>query len=162
MRLLNSVCNVISDNYSGIPVYIDEVPNDFKRPSFLVTKVTDPKEIKNRNVYQNNPTFQIVYFGERDEANQVLAEPLYEVEDKLEELFLLALAIPVLPKKGVKEKQRYAKIESFTSSLRLGEGALYCNLSLDFTEAIPRNEYYELIEEVDLTVTRIEDKEETT
>lgn len=156
MRLLNSVCKVISDTemFSSMPVYIDEVPNDFIRPSFFVTKVTDPKEIKNINIYQNNPTFQIVYFGKRDEANQVLAEPLYEAEDKLEEIFLLALAMPVLPKKDVQEKQRYAKIESFTSQLRLEEGALYCNLSLDFTENIPKADPYEVVGEVDLGVVR--------
>lgn len=150
MRLLNSVCKVISDSYSGVAVYIQEVPNRFERPSFFISKVTDPKEIKNFNIYQNNPTFQIVYFGERDETNQVLAEKLYEVEGKLEELFLLALAVPIIPKDG--EKMRYAKIKSFTSQLRLDEGALYCNLALNFTENVPRHENNEIIAEVDFSI----------
>lgn len=155
MRLVNSVCKVIADTFSGIPVYIEEVPNEFERPSFFVTKVTDPKELKNINIYQNNPTFQIVYFGERSEANQVLAEPLYGVEDKLEEIFLLALAMPVIEKDETEKKhRRYAKIESFTSQLRLDEGALYCNLSLDFTENIPKQDEHEIIEQVDLSISR--------
>lgn len=148
MRLLNSVCKVLADNYSDMPVYIEEVPNDFVRPSFLVELVTDPKAIKNYHIYQNNSTFQIVYFGERDIANQVLAEPLYAVEKRLEELFLFSLALPVVAVEGVKEKRRYAKIVSFTSNMRLNEGALYCNLTLDFTDQIPHADNYELIEDV--------------
>ena len=125
MRLLNSVCKRIADAYPNVPINIKEVPQGFERPSFLVTRVTDPREIKNRNVYGVKPNFQIVYFGERDEANQVLAEPLYEADSKLEELFLLALAMPVIPKdEAEKIKQRYAKIESYTSQLKLDEGAL--------------------------------------
>ena len=155
MRLLNSVCKVIADAYSGVPVYIQEVPREFERPSFFVSKITDPKTIKNYFLYQNNPTFQIIYFGERDEANQVLAEPLYEVEDRLEELFLLSLAVPVIPKAGVKEKERFAKIDSFTSNLRINEGAIYCNLILNFTESINHPDHHEIIEEVDITVTEI-------
>lgn len=31
MRLLNSVCRVIASAYSGVPVHIEEVPNNFER-----------------------------------------------------------------------------------------------------------------------------------
>lgn len=49
----------------------------------------------------------------------MLAEPLYETDSKLEELFLLALAVPVIPKdEAEKTKQRYAKIESYTSQAK--------------------------------------------
>lgn len=155
MRLLNSVCKIIADAYPNIPINIEEVPQEFERPSFLVTRVTDPKEIKNRNIYGVKPNFQIVYFGERNEANQVLAEPLYEADSKLEELFLLALAVPIIPKnEAEKKKRRYAKIESYTSQLRLDEGALYCNLTLNFTDDIPKNESYELMEDVDIGISR--------
>ena len=155
MRLLNSVCTIIADAYPNIPINIEEVPQAFERPSFLVTRVTDPKEIKNRNIYGVKPNLQIVYFGERNEANQVLAEPLYEADSKLEELFLLALAVPIIPKnEAEKKKRRYAKIESYTSQLRLDEGALYCNLTLNFTDDIPRNESYELMEDVDIGISR--------
>ena len=106
MRLLNSVCKIIADAYPNIPINIEEVPQEFERPSFLVTRVTDPKEIKNRNIYGVKPNFQIVYFGERNEANQVLAEPLYEADSKLEELFLLALAVPIIPKNEAEKKKR--------------------------------------------------------
>lgn len=155
MRLLNSICKVIADAYPNIPINIEEVPHRFKRPSFFITITTDPKEIKNRNVYGVRPTFQIVYFGERNEANQVLAEPLYEVGSKLEEIFLLSLVVPIIPKnEEEKKKRRYAKIESYTSQLRLDEGALYCNLTLNFTDDVPRNEQYELIEDVDMSISR--------
>ena len=155
MRLLNSVCKVIAYAYPNVPINIEEVPQEFERPSFFVTRVTDPREIKNRNIYGVKPNFQIVYFGERDEANQVLAEPLYETDSKLEELFLLALAMPVIPKdEAEKIKQRYAKIESYNSQLRLDEGALYCNLTLDFTEAVPNVDNHDPVEDIDFSIAR--------
>lgn len=151
MRLLDSVCKIIADTYVSMPIYIEQVPSDFVRPSFFVELVTDPKSIKNYHIYQNNPTFQIVYFGERDIANQVIAKPLYEVEDKLEELFLFSLSIPIVPV-GTKEKQRYAKILSLTTSVRLEEGALYCNLTLDFTEQVLHKQDFEPVSEVAVSI----------
>ena len=150
MRLLNSVCKVLADNFPNVPVHIEQVPNDFARPCFLVEQTTDPAEIKSYHLYQNNPTFQIVYFGERDIAEQVLAEPLYTVQSTLVRLFLLALAMPVIPQEG--ERQRFAKIESFSNSLRLDEGAIYCSLKINFTDQVPHNEDYDLIEDVALNM----------
>lgn len=151
MRLLNSVCKVIADAYPDVPIHIKQVPQDFERPCFYVHLVTHSKSIKSYNTAQFNPDFQIIYFGERDEANQVLAEPLYEAQDKLDELFLLRLAVPVILKEGEKRK-RYAKIQSYNSQLRESEGALYCDLVLDFTDEVPHDNNYDLIESVDLKV----------
>ena len=47
MRLLNSVCRVIASAYSGVPVHIEEVPNNFERNSFYVTLATGSSELKN-------------------------------------------------------------------------------------------------------------------
>lgn len=46
MRLLNSVCRVIASAYSGVPVHIEEVPNNFERNSFYVTLATGSSELK--------------------------------------------------------------------------------------------------------------------
>ena len=140
MRLLNSICNVIASYYEGVPVHIEEVPNEFTRGCFLVTLATDSSRLKNINVYQDDPTFQIVYFGKRNEADQVLAEDLHKVKSELKALFLLRRAVPVLPLEGVKEKPRYAKIESYTSDIRLGEGAVYTKMTLNFTEDLIKQE----------------------
>ena len=150
MRLLNSICKVIASSYTGIPVHIEEVPNGFKRDCFLVTLATDSSKPKSYNVYQDDPVFQIVYFGKRSEANQVIAEDLYRVKEELKALFLLRMAVPVLPLDGVDEKPRYAKIENYSSELRLNEGAVYVKITLNFTEDIPRENHYELISEVEL------------
>ena len=89
MRLLNSICSVLASKYTGVPVHIEEVPNNFKRDCFLVTLATESSTLKSYNVYGENSTFQIVYFGKRDEANQVMAENLYKVKEELKALFLL-------------------------------------------------------------------------
>lgn len=151
MRLLNSICKVIASSYAEVPVHIEEVPNNFKRDCFLVTLATGGSSLKNRNVYQDDPTFQIVYFGKRSEANQVIAEDLYKVKEELKALFLLRMAVPVIPLEGVVEKPRYAKIESYSDEIRLGEGCVYVKLTLNFTEDIPHvTDNYELIEEIEL------------
>ena len=36
MRLLNSICKVIASSYTGIPIHIEEVPNNFKRDCFFL------------------------------------------------------------------------------------------------------------------------------
>ena len=128
MRLLNSVCRVIASAYSGVPVHIEEVPNNFERNSFYVTLATGSSELKNINVYEDDPIFQIVYFAKRNEANQVVAEKLY----------------------GVKEKPRYAKIENYSDDVRVSEGALYVKITLNFTEDVPVEDNYELIGDVDI------------
>ena len=151
MRLLNSVCNVIASSYAGVPVHIEEVPNDFKRECFLVSLATGSSNLKNFNVYEDSPVFQIVYFGKRNEANQVIAEELYRAKEELKALFLLRRVVPVLPLEGVKEKSRYAKIETYTDEIRLDEGALYVKLSLNFTENLPKSTATELIGEVEFS-----------
>lgn len=150
MRLLNSVCKVIASSYAGVPVHIEEVPKNFKRGSFYVHLATGSSNLKNYNVYQDDPVFQIVYFGERNEANQVEAEKLYKVKEELKALFLLRKAVPVIPLEGVKEKPRYAKIENYSDEVRIDEGAVYVKITLNFTEDVPKFEEYELIGDVDL------------
>ena len=150
MRLLNSVCKVIASAYAGIPVHIEEVPNDFERNSFYVSLATGSSYLKNINVYEDDPIYQIIYFAERNEANQVVAEKLYEVKEELKALFLLQKVVPVIPKAGVKEKPRYAKIENYSDDVRVSEGALYVKITLNFTEDVPVKNDYELIGEVDL------------
>lgn len=150
MRLLNSVCKVLASKYVGVPVHIEEMPKGFKRDCFLVTLATESSSLKNSNVYQEDPTYQIVYFGKLDEADQVEAENLYKVKEELKALFLLSLVVPVIPLEGIKEKPRYAKIQSYSDEVRLGEGALYVKITLSFTEDVPKQDEYELIGEVDI------------
>lgn len=101
-------------------------------------------------MYQDDPVFQIVYFGKRNEANQGLAEDLYRVKEELKALFLLRRCVYVLPLEGVKEKSRYAKIESYSDEIRLDEGAVYVKITLNFTEDVPKEDPYELIGEVEV------------
>lgn len=154
MRLLDSVCKVIASAYEGVPVHIEEIPSDFERGSFYVSLTTESTELKNINVYQDNPTFQIVYFGKRNEADQVFAEGLYEVKEELKRLFILQTVLPVIPLEGVVEKQRCAKIESYSDEIRISEGAIYARLVLNFTEDLPKApRVEELIGDVELITT---------
>ena len=153
MRLLNSVCKVIAADFPGVPVHIKEVPATFQRGCFYVSLTTDDAELQNYNVYQDNPIFQIVYFGERNAADQVLSEKLYDVKERLKSIFLLKRAMPVIPREGIKEKPRYAKIESYTDEMRISEGAIYARLALNFTEDIPKEPDPEPMGVLDVVVT---------
>ena len=46
--LLDSICSLLADKYRGVPVYIEDVPEGFQRPSFLVTLATGDKFIKQK------------------------------------------------------------------------------------------------------------------
>lgn len=155
MRLLNSICKVIASSYAGVPVHIEEVPNNFERGSFYVHLATDNSRLKNYNVYQDDPVFQIIYFGKRNEANQVIAEELYKVKEELKALFLLQRCVPVIPLENVKEKPRYAKIENYSNEVRINEGAVYVKITLNFTEDVPKSDPYELIGEVDIVTETV-------
>ena len=154
MRLLDSVCEVIASKYAGVPVHIEEMPKGFERECFFVTLATDGSSLKNRNVYEENPTYQIVYFGKLNEADQVVAENLYRKRAELKALFLLSLAVPVLPLEGVQEKPRYAKIQNYSDEVRLGEGALYVKLTLSFTEDVPCTDSSAPIEDVEFELVK--------
>lgn len=154
MRLLNSICKRIADKYAGVPVYIMDVPEGFKRPSFMVTLATEGTTLLNKKVYRDTPIFQIVYFGRLNAAEQAYAESLYSVKEELKALFLLPGAIPIIPKDGVKEKTRYAKINSYSSEVRLAEKSLYVKLGLDFTDDTQQEEQYELMREIDLVMNK--------
>ena len=158
MRLLNSVCKVIASKYAGVPVHIEEMPKGFKRECFFVTLATNGSSLKNRNVYEDAPTFQIVYFGKLNEADQVVAENLYRVKEELKSLFLLRLAVPVIPLNGVEERSRYAKIQNYSDEIRLGEGALYVKLTLSFTEDVLKEDPYEIIGDVDFETFTIKNR----
>lgn len=153
MRLLDSICKVIASQYKGKPVHIEELPNRFDRDCFLVMLATESSNLKNFNVYQDDPVFQIVYFGKRNEANQVLAERLYEVKEELKALFLLQRAVPVIPLEDVKEKPRYAKIEAYSDEIRLDEGCVYVKITLNFTEDLPKAEEPDPMGEVDFSLS---------
>lgn len=150
MRLLNSICKIISSKYTGVPVHIENMPKRFNRDCFLVKLATEGSSLKSYNVYQDDPVFQIIYFGKLNEANQGLAEDLYRVKEELKALFLLQKCVSVLPLDGVQEKSRYAKIENYSDEIRLDEGALYVKITLNFTEDIPKKATGELIGEVEI------------
>lgn len=150
MRLLNSVCKRLAQKYKGIPVYIEDLPEGFVRPSFFVTLATEGTNLKNKNVYEDTPIYQIVFHGRKNEANQVYSEELYKKKEELKALFLLPGAIPVISVEGSKEKKRYAKVTSYSSEVRLAEKSLYVKVGLSFTEDTKQEEEYELIQDVDL------------
>lgn len=152
MRLLNSVCKAIASAFEGVPVHIEEVPDDFERGSFYVSLTTGNADLLNFNVYRDTPIYQIIYFGKRNEADQVIAEELYDVKERLKRIFLLNMVLPVLPKEDVKERARYAKIESYSDEMRMSEGAVYVRLVIDFTEDIPKPEdNYEIMKDINIT-----------
>ena len=132
MRLLNSVCKIVADNNPNVPVHIMDVPQGFTRPCFLVTLATESTNLINLNVYEDNPIYQIVYFGLRNEADQGYPEGLYTMKESLKALFFLPGVFPVLTPEG--EKQRYAHTENFTSEVRLAESAVYTKFQASFME----------------------------
>ena len=54
----------------------------------------------------------------------------------------------------VQERKRYAKVNSFTSEIRLPEDCVYSKVSLSFTEDTRQEKQYELIQDIDLVMSK--------
>lgn len=68
--LLRAICENISKEFPNHSIYIDEVTQGFKRPSFYVNLVTFNNEDLVKGELNKNVTFEIVYFAPIDERGQ--------------------------------------------------------------------------------------------
>lgn len=80
IRVINSIARELAKIYPTYPIYIQEIPTEFERPSFFIQFVAGDTEELNKTKRQDNMTFQVVFFAERDETKFV------NVEKQLQEL----------------------------------------------------------------------------
>lgn len=150
MRLLVSICKVLQDAFESIPVDIGAVPESLTRPCFSVSLLNENNKIKSYNLYETDSVYQIVYYCNKTENSQENADELYLMKNKLTEIFLFSISLPLIKREGITEKQRCAKMGDLAFELKLSECALYAKLNLNLVEGINRVDAHELIEEVEI------------
>lgn len=147
--LLKTICDNIAKEFPNQNIYINDVTQGFKRPSFYVSLVTFNDEDLVKGELNRNVTFEIVYFSPINERGQAdkLAQSVSHM--KLTDIFSTQ-AITVPTKKGQDDVR--VKINSISGGPRDNE--VY--LTLDFEYGfIPDNDFspeeaYELMQELQL------------
>ena len=144
INVLNAICETIAKEFKQSPIYIDNLPKDFKRPSFYVELVNSRDEDLNSTAQLREMSFQIMYFGERDDFDNVSTIELYSVWSILERIFYRALKV---------DEEDYKKIDS--TDFVIKDDILIMTLRLEFGYSIKDNyltpqEVYELMRELRL------------
>lgn len=142
--ILNAICETIAKEFKHNPIYIDSLPKDFKRPSFYIELVNSRDEDLNSTAQLREMSFQIMYFGERDDFDNVSTIELYSVWSILERIFYRALKV---------DEEDYKKIDS--TDFVIKDDILIMTLRLEFGYSIKDNnltshEVYELMRELRL------------
>lgn len=142
--ILNAITEQIAAKFKN-PIYIDNLPQDFIRPSFYVELLNSTDTDMTSGLQERQMAFQITYFGKQDEYSVVSTSELYAVWMILEKLFYRSLYI---------NKEDYKKISSIEHFIK--DGLLITTLRLDFSYGIQQDnpltpeEVYDLIREINI------------
>ena len=144
INILNAICETIASQFKKSPIYIDNLPQGFLRPSFYVELVNSRDEDLNSTAQLREMTFQIMYFGIKDEFDNVSTIDMYSTWNVLERIFYRALKV---------DEEDYKKITS--TDLLIKDDILFMTLRLEFGHLIKDNnlspqEIYDLLRDLKL------------
>jgi len=89
LAIINSIAKVLIEEggYTDEPQYVDDIPQDFKRPSFLLEKVDDGTQALNKWVISNNHIYEVTKFLEKDRRGNIDSVNAYNELENLKKLF---------------------------------------------------------------------------
>lgn len=147
--ILNSICRQIASKFKN-PIHIDNLPQKFIRPSFYIELLNNRDTELTSSSQERQMTFQITYFGTKDEMNNVSTLELYSVWSVMEKLFYRTLMI---------SENDYKKIESIEHFIK--DGSLIITLRLNFDYQIEQDnplipeEVYDLMKKLNMKYNQI-------
>lgn len=144
IEVLNAVCRGIADDFTSSPIYIDNIPSGFIRPSFFVELISCQDTDYTTESQRMQMSFQITYFGKKDSFNNVSSLELYSALNVLQGTFYRSLEL---------EEGGFVKIDSLEHQIK--DGMLFITLRLDFPATITDNhlspeQTYELMRELQI------------
>jgi len=74
-------------------IYLNTVPDRFKRPSFFIALVSNPEDALNKAMYQARATWQIVYFAPLDGSGFPEKFNQFSVSDTLKEKLMQDMVV---------------------------------------------------------------------
>lgn len=132
-ELINAIATVIAGKYEHI-IYIDDIGEDFKRPSFFIYKISDLDTPMNRWTYNTNSIIQIVYFSPLDAYNNIASKADQTNTMKtIKHAFMSSL--------GVKFGEKFAHLDK-TNVDYTGDKDIFLQLTFNITTST-RQEYEE-------------------
>lgn len=72
-ELITSIATVIARKFEHT-IFIDQIGEDFERPSFFIYRISDLDTPMNRWTYNTNEIIQIVYFSPLDDYNNIASK----------------------------------------------------------------------------------------
>ena len=147
VNILNAICETIAKEFTENPIYIDNLPQGFVRPSFYIELVNSRDTDWNTIAQNRQMTFQVMYFGMKDNFGNVSTLDLYSVWNILERIFYRTLKV---------KDNDYKKITS--TELFIRDDVLYMTLRLEFGHEISDTHLssdmiYELMQELHIKYT---------
>jgi hypothetical protein len=134
-RSLESLQNILSTNFPDIErIYVNNVPEDFVRPSFFIVVVTLKTEQLTKIIKNVLASLRIYYFGPMDDNNNTNLKEDYSVMNTLSNL--LALPGHITAPDGT-----VLIVNDITTGIDNGD--IVCNVSLEAqitNEIIDNNE----------------------
>lgn len=125
--LIDAITEKIAKKFTKYPIYVDDIGEDFERPSFYVYRISETDTILNRWTYTTNILIQIVYFSPLDEYDNILnTADQTTVINAVKNLFLGDL--------GVKFGKSWARLSKSNVDYT-GDKDIFLQLSLDVTSS---------------------------
>jgi len=120
--ILKSICDHIKTVFPAQPIYIMQVPQGFKRPSFFVSLVDSTDRDLCQNGIRRQAVFEVVHFAQQDAKGVTNPVTQFAAYERLMQIFQVQ-SLPV--------EDRYLKITRVDGSTRDNE--VYLTISFEYT-----------------------------
>lgn len=142
--LVDAITVKIANKFKEYPIYVDDIGENFERPSFYVYRISEVDTILNRWTYTTNILIQIVYFSATNEYDNIISTADQTVViNTIKNMFLADM--------GIKYGDKFAMISKSNVDYT-GDKDIFLQLSLDVTfstrQMYDENNNYELMQEV--------------
>ena len=122
LDIIEAICDTIKYRFPDNPIYIMQMPQGFKRPSFYVNIIGFTDRDLNLNGIKRNMAIEIVYFANQNKQNVV---------DAVQQLTAFQTILNIFHGQCITVKDRCPKISKVHSEIRSNE--VYLSLNLDYT-----------------------------
>lgn len=85
---LNAIRKLLHERYPDLTIYVDDMTQGFKRPSFYVNSPKSPVEQTASNLFEEDTTFQVMYFPEKNASGNTSKIELYKKRDEIIDVFV--------------------------------------------------------------------------
>lgn len=139
IKVRDAINKILVKRYPTLTFYIDKVPKDFERPSFLIEYVTSSQDAINKDILKEQLFYTITYFSNVDEYYNV---------DKMDLHSVLVETLKVFRVGYINIEDRAIKIKA--SSGGSNENEIYIDLQLEyFEDRLEESEKYDKMGEIE-------------